>query len=326
MADIEISLGELELAGDERRSAPTEFRILRRGESRTRRKGVVVFDSRAAELVLAEWQAEGRPLAIDYEHAQMPGSGAAPSEKRSAGWFRPEERDGELWAADVEWTPAGRAAVESKEFRFTSLWGDGEPIEGGRARLRRLCNVALTNSPAVLGSVPLVNSEGTEEKQMSEKNTLVIALGCSEEAEAVTKIQALGLVMSEAEHVTGKSTAAEVVGALRALKLKAERCDAVELALSEMRTAAEREKRDALIIRLSEAGKLPPTLHDWARSLPLEALIAFGEGAPALVGSEGAEPKEPAPADMLDPEIKRSLAQLGLTDDDYRAAEAAGQL
>lgn len=324
MADIEISGGELALSGEEGR-APSEFRILRAGETATR-KGRVLFDSDAAAAVMAEYAADPRPLAIDYEHAHLPTSGAPPSEKRAAGWFRPEVRGGELWAADVDWTPRGREAVEAKEFRFTSLWGDGER-DGERVRLRRLRNVALTNTPAVIGSVPLVQSEGPEDKHMSEaKSALVIALGCSEEAEAVAKVQGLSLVMTEVEAVTGKSGASEAIGALRALKLKADGHDALALELSELKARADSEKREALIVKLSEEGKLPPALHDWARALDLKALIAFGEGAPKLVSDEQA-PKPPKTDTIaLSEELKAMLKRTGQTEDDYRAAVAAGHI
>jgi len=57
----------------------------------------------------------------------------------------------------VKWTPRGKRAVESKEFRFTSPWIDALPV-GSKFRVRRLRNVALTNQPATLGAVPLTLS------------------------------------------------------------------------------------------------------------------------------------------------------------------------
>lgn len=324
MHEVEIALGELQLSA-EGGGAPSEFRILKAGETRTR-KGTIVLDEPGLAAVLAEYEADGRPLAIDYEHAHVPTSGAPPSEKRAAGWFRPANRSGELWATEVEWTKRGRESVESKEFRFTSLWGDGER-DGERVRLRRLRNVALTNTPAVIGSVPLVQSESPEESAMPEaKSTVVVALGCSDEAEAVAKVQGLGLVMSEVETVTGKRDAQEAIGALRALKLKADRADALSVELSELKTAAENEKREALIVKLSEEGKLPPSLHEWARSLPMPALVAFGDGAPKLVSDEQS-PKPPATDSVaLSEELRAMLKRTGQTEDQYRAAVAAGHV
>lgn len=325
MHGLEISLGELALTADEGK-APREFRILACGLTPNRNGAPIYFDSEVGQAVMSDWAADGRPLAIDYEHAHIPRTGAPPSEKRAAGWFRPEVRDGELWATDVDWTPRGREAVESKEFRFTSLWGDGER-DGERVRLVRLRNVALTNTPAVIGSVPLVQSEGPGDGTMPEaKSTVVVALGCSDEADAVAKVHGLTLVMGEVEAVTGKVVASEAVGALRALKLKADRADALGVELSELKARGEAEKREALIVRLSEDGKLPPALHDWARALDYAALVAFGENAPKLVSDEKAPKPPPTDTIALSEELKAMLKRTGQTEDDYRAAVAAGHI
>ena len=136
--------------------APTEFRILPKGTTTTT-KGVVLFDDEAARRVLEAFRSHGVPmLPFDFEHA-MANPETPPSEKVAAGWFKPEVRNGELWASAIEWTERGRKGVESKEFRFPSLWGF---IDAATRRLMRLINVGLVNRPATSGQLPLVAGEG----------------------------------------------------------------------------------------------------------------------------------------------------------------------
>ncbi len=316
-----IFLAEIALAGDG--VAPTAFRILAAGENRTRRAGVestVVFDERAAERVLAEYRDGGVDLPIDLEHA-MASPTARVDEKFAAGWFRPGVRDGELWAEDVQWTPRGKAAVESKEWRYTSLWGESEIDESKkRVRLVRLRNVALVNTPATKGTRSLVMGEG-EETTMS--NPIMLALGVADEAEGVKKVRDLETVFSEAAEVCGSKSTDEIRGGLRALKLRAEKATELEAKLAEAAAKAETEKRDALIVKLSEEGKLPPALHDWARTLPLPALVAFGEKAPTLVTKE---PVKPATTDAVGPTwLSEAKTLSGLPEEQFAAAaKAAG--
>lgn len=310
----QLLLVELALAGDG--AAPSEFRILGAGENPTR-KGLVLFDDRAAEKVIAEFTDGGVDLPIDLEHA-MANPAARVDEKFAAGWFRPDVRDGELWASSVHWTARGKAAVESKEWRYTSLWGEFELDESKkRMRLLRLRNVALVNTPATKGTRSLVMGEG---KETDMTHPFMVALGVADEAEGMKKIRDLETVFSEASEVCGSKSTDEIRGGLRALKLRAEKVAQLEAKLSEVEARAEGDKRDALIAKLSEDGKLPPALHDWARTLPLPALVAFGEKAPALVATEG--PK-PAKADGGFAGSK-AFSMAGLTEEDFKAAKADG--
>lgn len=298
---------DVELAGDE---APTEFRILGAGTNATR-KGELMFDEAAAASVLADYEAGGVDLPLDYDHA-MADPSARPSDRIAAGWFRPEVRDGELWAADVKWTPRGKAAVEAKEYRYTSLWGDVELTDkkAKRMRLVRLRNVALTNTPATIATLPLVASEkDTGERPMNEK--IFGLLEVADESSAVEKINLQFATLSDASEVLGVSVDA-IGAAVRALKLRAEAGDAAVLELSELRAKAEASAKDALIYRLSEEGRLPPALHDWARSQTIASLETFGSHAPIVV-EHNVAPVAPA-----------SGARVELTEEEKAVAKALG--
>ncbi len=313
---------EIVLSGEG--TAPSEFRIVGPGVTRTR-KGDLVFDDKAAGFVASEHAKDPRRLPIDFDHSTEDRT-VAPADRIAAGSFVPEIRNAELWAASVEWTPRGKAAVEHKEFRYTSLAGLVER-EGNRMRLRRLKSVAITNTPATIGAEPLVASEGSpsEEAMAAEtkqENLVTLALGAKDDQEAVTLAGDLKAVFSEAEMVTGKKGPNEIRGALQALKLKADRADELEAKLSEFAAQKEKDQREALIQKLSEEKKLPKTMHEWARKVPFESLVAFGECAQPYSGP--ADVESPSAEQVTDPELAKALAKVGLTEDDYRAAQKAG--
>lgn len=308
----ELLLSEVIL--DASGEAPSAFRILSAGLNDTR-KGPLLFDDSAAQSVMSEFATGKVDLPIDYAHAMARPSTTAPTEQIAAGWFQPEVRNGELWASNVTWTPRGRAAVESREFRYTSLWGDVEPAKSGdEMRLTRLRNVALTNTPATIGTLPLVASESGEGRRaMAEKSIVLALLGCESEAEAVEHIRKTESILSDLETALG--VGADGLGAsARALKLRAEQGDKAVVELSELRAKAESEARDRLVAELSEAGKLPPALHGWAKSQSIESLRIFGEHAPRLV--------EPSAAPTAPPAVTSD--SLTLTEEEKAVARALG--
>jgi phage I-like protein len=283
---------------------PSEFRILAAGTTRTT-KGPILFDDAAGTAVSAAFADHDRAdLPIDYNHGMLAEIKTADSGK-AAGWFVPVVRTGELWASQVEWTPAAATAIREREYRHFSPALD---IERKSNRAMRLINVALTNLPATKGQRPLVASDDTQtggaavptgDQPMSD---LLKLLGADDEAAAIVALadrdaatvtltaERDSLVTKLAEAVAQTATLAEQVATLTAEKV----------------TAA----REQLIAELSEAGKLPPALHDWARGISFEALSEFGAKVP---GSD-----KPAPA-------QPSVAAVTLSDEDKEIARAAHQ-
>src|ERR1700686_5124544 len=80
---------------------PKEFRIFAAGSIETT-KGVFLFDEAAAAAVMQKVTEWGNDYPIDYGHSMLDGfSPADPADKnKAAGWFRPEIRNGELWATN----------------------------------------------------------------------------------------------------------------------------------------------------------------------------------------------------------------------------------
>jgi phage I-like protein len=133
---------------------PREFRLLAEGTNETS-KGPIRMSAAAGAHVLRAFSELGRDrLPFDYGHAQL-GFVQGYDAARAAGWFVPQVRGGELWAADIQWTPTAARALSEREFRFFSpaLTLDAESRE-----VRSLINVALTNLPATRGQAPIMAS------------------------------------------------------------------------------------------------------------------------------------------------------------------------
>lgn len=136
------------IPGDE---PPKAFRLFKAGENETT-KGVFLFDSKAAELVMAAAKERGGvEYSIDLEHLSLdPDSRNFDPDAR--GWFKLEVRDGELWAVNVRWTPDGVRRLSEKTQRYVSpaFMADEE------GRVTEILNVALVAMPATHGTPALV--------------------------------------------------------------------------------------------------------------------------------------------------------------------------
>lgn len=173
------------LTGDE---PPSEFRIFTSGIVDTV-KGRFVFDEAAAESVMAEYLAHGIDLMVDYDHASLGDSKADPADAgKAAAWFGLEVRAGELWAANVRWTPAAAEALRAKEWRFMS---PAFSLDGDR--ITSLLNVAITNLPATRQLEPLMaaslttHGETRMNAELVKKALDALAAGDAEGALAILK-------------------------------------------------------------------------------------------------------------------------------------------
>ena len=140
---------------------PTEFRLFASGQNRTHDgRGTFTFDDLSCASVRKCMEERGiQDYAIDYEHASLSFLMADPAESgKAAGWFKPEIRDGALFATRVEWTEAATAKLKAREFRYFSPAADFDEASDGSKRITKLVNCALTNNPALAGIPPLMAS------------------------------------------------------------------------------------------------------------------------------------------------------------------------
>lgn len=267
---------------------PTRVRLLKRGANPTT-KGTIVFNDYSAQCVAELLADHGREqLPFDYGHGMLAET-PTPDGGRAAAWFTPSIEPGGLYADHIEWTEFAANAIRNREYRFFSPAVNRDPKTGV---VQRLINVALTNLPATKGQRPLVASEDTHTKGAEPKekpmSDLLKALGAETETAALVTLSeraaAHTSLLAERDSLVTKLSAAEA----QSTKL-AER-------IAELEAAKAAEAHSALIAKLSEDGKLPPALHDWARTISTEQLSAFGEKAPAAAARP--EPKAP-PSDTV---------------------------
>lgn len=133
--------------------------------------------------IIAAFERNQGPLAIDYEHGQA--HKAAEGELApAAGWMTAMElRDGALWAK-VEWTDKAAAMIAAREYRFTSP----EFLVDKQKNVLSVAGAGLVNRPAFV--MPALARAEPEESEM-DLTAIAKALGLEEDADAATILAAI---------------------------------------------------------------------------------------------------------------------------------------
>lgn len=308
--------------------APSAFRLFRAGANETH-KGVFLFNDRAAASVLDAAKRWGVRLSIDYNHGMLDGWPVDPSAAgKSAGSFVLDVRAGELWATDVKWTPAAKLAVESREWLYISPAfyndDDGTIIE--------LINVALTNIPATHNLDPLIALAALRESDNRKANAPMTFKGtlsllslpdAATDGDACAAITARLAPITELCALTGKATASEALGIVRAGVAALAALPLANAELSKVRA----ERLAASIEDAIKLGKVAPAQRDaliaWGTTNP-DALASFLSVAVPVVAMDatGKQPAANAPAPLTDAE-QAVCTQLGIKPADFIANRPA---
>lgn len=210
-----------------------------------------------------------------------------------------------------------------------------------------LHSLALTNTPAIEGMNPIVNSDNFEGGQHSmDIKKLAELLGLSEDATEEQVVEALKVCLAEnrslkeaekqpPENVVANKAVCELLGlkagaaaedvTAKIMELKSGTVDGVNLA-EELKALkqqnAEREANDAVILAL-KAGKITPAQKEWAKSYALSDPKGFGsfvEKAPQIVPMDKIELDDvkALKSDALDADTLLVCKQLGISPDDVK--------
>lgn len=117
----------------------------------TSTKGDFNVDEESYRLMNSAMSTHGVDIVIDYEHQTLSG-GKAPA----AGWIKELILTSSGIDARVEWTKEAGDYLSSKQYRYTS------PVllaRRGDNKAVKLLSLALTNSPAIDGMTPIINSD-----------------------------------------------------------------------------------------------------------------------------------------------------------------------
>jgi phage I-like protein len=249
---------------------PREFQMLAAGETRTT-KGTILCDDAHATLCLgADTMPADGLLPLDYNHGMVSFMGG---DSKAAGWFKLSNRNGALWATDVQYTPAAEKALREREYRYFSpaLFRD----EAGY--VTRLVNCALTCLPATLKQRPLVASETPAPPEGNDMDLaqLCAAFGVANASQLAAKFQQLAQ-----DGIKLSADNAALVSASQALQGQIATLTA---AVAARKQADEKAERDSYLAQLSNDGKLAPAMLPWAQTQSLEQLKAYGAVAVPVV-------------------------------------------
>lgn len=262
---------------------PTSFKIFTPKIKSS--KGEFIFDEEAARSVMEDVADRGVDFSIDFEHDSM--SQSIPGHaKIAAGWFKPELRNGELWAANVTWTPRAQAALKNREFRYTSPTF----ARDSSGRVTKLVNVAITNIPATRGIAPLVLSEDTS------MNEFVTLTGADTVDAAKAIVTQWKKNVDEVVALTGKSID-QSIGILHAWRQAFDALPAAEAKVVELSEKIEKSERDAIITSLrnehGDAAHITPAEEKFIEKLSTDALKAYAEVVQSRVALSRKATSEP---------------------------------
>jgi phage I-like protein len=312
------------------------------------RKGNFDVDEESFQLMKQTFLSRKNDIVIDYEHQTLKDIQAP-----AGGWIKDIFIEDGAIVAKVEWTPQAKKYLENKEYRYLS------PVvlvrkHDGKAIV--LHSVALTNTPAIDGMFPIINSINLDEYEggnnMDILKKLAALLGLGEDTPEEQILDALKTTVADAKKSKDKDekdkdgagapgddekvVANKVICELLGLKAgaKTEEAAAAIVALSQKPgTVSEKEfkelkdrlaQRDAdeVVLKALKAGKLTPAQKDWATQYALkdpEGFSSFVEKAPQGVpmGELDIETKANK-EEKLDDTTLLICKQLGISEEDLK--------
>jgi phage I-like protein len=310
----------LAIGDDAAANPPTEIVLFGSGVTETT-KGPVLFDAKSGKDVMAAFADHGLDLLpFDIAHGML-NPFAPPDGAKAAAWFKPAVKGGALVASDIQWTPYGLAALQAREFRFFSpaVMRDRES-----GRPTELINVALTNIPATKGQKPLVADrtagEPPRKGSSMDLEELLKLLGAQTAAQALSRHTEFNSLLQ----LSGKASVPEASAEFARWKASSDQCVKLAVRVTQLEDEQKSAKVDATIIKLSEEGKLPPSLHEWARTLTVAQLEQFAASAAPVAGGPTAPPVR-APAGgsltLLSDEERVVCSQMNITEKDFLEAK-----
>lgn len=293
---LACTANSVEVAG-----APDVITLLPLGHVKSR-KGDFEVDAESFRAMKRQLEDRGIDLVIDYEHQTLAGTQAP-----AAGWVKELLLKEDGIAARVEWTPAARKYLENREYRYIS------PVVSVRksdSKATALYSAGLTNTPAIDGMTPIVNSlnfEGGQsnmdlleelaellglggdatEEQVSEAvgKALADAKALKEQAGAVSQVVA-NKAVCEALGLKEGAGEADITARIVSLKSGSEGAASTAEEVKALKAKLAEQEAEAAVSLALKAGKITPAQHDWAKGYALaspDGFAQFVEKAPQVV-------------------------------------------
>lgn len=211
----------------------------------------------------------GIDLAIDYSHN---------NQDEAAGWFKDvvlKDDDSELWAV-VDWTPAGKKSLESKEFRYLSadFAFDYESEETKEKFGPTLMGAGLTNRPFVKAMAPAVELKEQSGGKMELKELEQKIAKLTEVVEAIAKPKTVELSEVEKENAKLKEDLAKAEQDKKDLESK----HAEEKQLAEKRDTFAALMKDGKVCKAQEKAYLEGNMEEFVKLAENISLTPAGAG------------------------------------------------
>ena len=275
--------------------------------------------------------APGGVLPIDFDHRSF----RPPIDTRAAGWITGLVADGDRVMASVEWTEAGRAALEDRSYRFLS------PVFKTDRRTRQVTLIegaGLVNTPAL----PQLRQLASKEIDMDPFEKIAGLLGLTaEDPDAVeTRINALLdgetqlASVIQAAGIEGDDSVRQICSRLSAPTdpdparfVPMSMFQDTQRQLASIQQELDGGKVDDALEAARAAGKLIPGMEAWARQLASKDLGSFqswAESAPVLLSGHRVIEGQPEPKpETLTAEERQICSQMGLSEDTFLATRNA---
>lgn len=316
-------------------------------------KGDFIVDEESYRLMKSHMKERGIDIVIDYEHQTLEDVQAP-----AGGWIKELYLESGAISAKVEWTDRAKEYLKNKEYRYLS------PVIMVRKndnKAMMLHSVALTNTPAIDGMFPIINSidlDAYEEnggKKMDLKE-LAKLLGLSEDAaeeeifkkikEAIGEVEQLkqeaGKKADTAENTAEEVVANKVILSLLSLKEDAKTEDVAAAILSlknatgvseaefkALKDKIAKEEAERMVLTALKTGKLSAAQKEWATEYALkdpEGFSKFVAKAPQAVpmGEIEFEP-EAKTQKGVDEATLKVCKMLGVDKEDLKILEKDGK-
>lgn len=197
---------------------PSRILIAPWGKVERRDGGHWIVSAEGAAAMVAAFERFGTDVPIDLEHQTLGEEFASPDGSAPAvGWIKsvePVEGDGIY--TNVEWTKQGAEWISTKAYRYLSPVVMTRKDNGHAVRLH---SAALTNTPMIVGMVPIVNKEvlmiNSDEVYQEARWFLKLPITATEQ-DIMDEMQKLLNQMRELAGVDGKADQTAVINALKA--------------------------------------------------------------------------------------------------------------
>ncbi|MEG0854773.1 MAG: phage protease [Angelakisella sp.] len=307
---------------------PEVIRLLPFGKV-TSTKGTFNVDTESYGLMCKAMSEHGVDIVIDYEHQTLSG-GIAPA----AGWIKELILTDTGIDARVEWTDKAAGYLKDSQYRYSS------PVILARNSDRKavkLLSLALTNTPAIDGMFPIINSEFYDDEGEMEPmdeflKKLIEMLGLSEGATTDNVLEAVTALLQKCSD-QGALVVNKMLAPLLGVEPNADlpTVSAKIMALTTRSGYVSKEDYDAVKGKLDKLecegmiemalkdGKISPAQKEWAKMYALSDRVGFAKFLEhAVAVPMGEAPLATDPGKAVSAATMMVCKQMGVTEEDVK--------